>query len=484
MAKAEGKGKLCLFNVQGEVEKQLQIIARERLCESLGMAKPEKKSFQRLDIPIIPKEGDFMLFPFRQLSATIVGGGTWKATDFSKDGVLKRGTKLLNGVPAYLNHIQMVGKEIGTIGEAEWSGPYKNSKGDQVPGGIEAPFVIDSVLEPDLCRKMSSPNSPITSCSVTVIFEWEASHEFEREGDFYWHLGEVIKDGDGNDEMVRRIVTKITAFEESSLVWMGADPFAKMLDDSGQVINIDKAAAFAKYKLSEDPERAKYDPERKFYVVDCLDSEKFLHLSKSSAKFIEPKTENVINMNEELLLFLAAGFGVTVDDLKAGKVTKAQAEKFKIVGSEAFAKMKSAEDFQKEVDAKTALETKVTDLNNEIATLKADKTKLEGEKTTLSATATIGTSVLTKAREEAKRVYGIFSKGKPEKTITDEIEAEVDFEKLEKKIEMWGGKAISEFGGSCAKCGSKEIKFRSSVPTGGEKGEDKEEEFNLAESIL
>lgn len=479
MAKAEGKGKLCLFNIQGEVERQLQIAARERLFESLGLAKPEKKTLQRFDIPIIPKQGDFMLFPFRQLSATIVGAGTYKATDFSKDNVLKRSTPLLMGRPAYLNHMQIVGKEVGTIGDPEWSGGYKNSKGEPVPAGIEAPFVIDSVLEPELCRKMSSPISPIDSCSVTVIFEWEASHEFERDGDFYWHLGETI-----DDEMVRRIATKIIAYEESSLVWLGADPFAKMLDDKGQVINIDKAGAFAKHKLADNPDQAKYDPERKFYVFDCLDSEKFLHLSKSIAKFIEPKTENVINMNEELLAFLAAKFGCTVEELKTGKFDKAKAEKFTIVAADSFAKMKTSEDFEKEVQAKAAAETKITTLTSEVETLKADKTKLEGEKASLAPMATVGTNVLTAAKDEAKRIYGIFSKGKPDATITAEIEGETDFTKLEKKIEMWGGKAVSEFGGSCAKCGHKEIKFRNSVPKEGGEGGEKEEDFNLAESLL
>lgn len=480
--KAEGKGKLLLFKIQSGIDIHLQQLSVARLFKSMSLEMPEKKGIQSFDIPIIPKKEDFMLFPFRQLSATIVGGGSWKATDFSNEAVLKKSTNLMRGVPAYLNHVQLVMKEIGNIGDPEWTPAYKNDKGDLIPSGIDAPFVIDSLLQPELCRKLSSPVSPINSCSVTVVFDWEASHDFEREGDFYWHIGEMIDDGKGT-EMVRRIATKIIAYEESSLVWLGADPYAKMLDSTGQVVNIDRASAFAKHKLAQDPDQSKYDPTAKFWVFDCLDSEKFLHLSKSSTEFIEPKTEKTHHMNEELLQFLSAGFGIKIEDLKAGKFDKASADKFKIVASDSFSKMKSVEDFEKEVQAKTKAEGELATTKTELTKVQGEKTAIEQEKTKLEPMAKIGTDVLKAGKDEAKRLYGIFSKQKPEKTILDEIEAEIDFLKLEKKIEMFGGQAISQFGGSCSKCGNKDIKFRSSVPKEGEEGGNEEESFNLADHI-
>jgi hypothetical protein len=463
--RSEGKGSLSLFNIQSGIDKELNLLGAHRIYEKLGMAKPEAKIVQSFEMPLIPKQEDFFLFPFRHLSATTVGGGTYKATDFSKEGVLKKAYSLLRGKPAYMNHIQLIGQGIGTIGDTEWVPQYKNSKGDLVPGGIEGPFVIDGILHPELVRQLSAPVSPIDSCSVTVAFEWEASHEFEHDSDFFWHLGEIIKDGDGHDEMVRRIVTKILAFEESSLVWMGADPFAKMLNDKGEVINIDRAAAYAKNKFSADRNNAKWDPAAKYFVVDCLDKDFLLHLSKSIIDLEKPKPEKTHHMNEELLLFLAAGFGITVEDLKAGKFEKTKFEKFKIVPTESFAKMKTSEDFEKEVTAKTKVEGELATTKTELTKVQGEKVALETQLTASKALADIGTAQLKAAKDECKRIYGIFAKGKEDKTIADEIEAETSIVKLDAKIKMFGGSAISEFGGKCGECGSSNINFRSSAQT-------------------
>lgn len=478
--KVDGKGKLCLFNVQSEIDRDLSQLSAERIMEKLGMAKPEKKKLQKFDMPLIPKQEDFFMFPFRHLSATVVGGGTYKATDFSKQGVLKKATSYLEGKPAYLNHNQLVGKEVGTVGECEYVGPYKHANGIIVPGGIEAPFVIDSILNPELVRQLSSPVSPINSCSVTVIFDWEASHDFENASDFYWHLGEMIDDGDGTPKMVRRIVNEVSSFEESSLVWMGADPYAKMLDDDGELINIDKAAAFAMNKFSNDPDNRKWDSGRKYFVFDCLDNQKLLHLSKS---FKEPKTENINPMEKDLLDFLASFFKTTPDKIKNGEFKKADAEKFEIVLKDEFTGMKTKADSVESLSKdKTTAETKVTELNGTIATLTADKTKLEGEKGELKKSADSFAVILTEAKKEAKRVYGLFAKGKPEKTIEDEIESEVSLEKLDAKIKMFGGQSVHEYGGKCAKCGGTEINFRSSKQ--GEQGEETgETTVNLAETV-
>jgi hypothetical protein len=63
----------------------------------------------------------------------------------------------------------------------------------------------------------------IHSASVDVIFEFEKSHpDLE---DFYYHLGETI-----NGKFVALVATKILSYGEISLVWQGADGFAKRLD--------------------------------------------------------------------------------------------------------------------------------------------------------------------------------------------------------------------------------------------------------------
>lgn len=461
-----GKASLTLFNVQGDVEKEIRILSTDRMLEKLGLAKPEKKTVQGFDLPLVPVQEDYFLFPFRHISATIVGGGTYKATDFSKDGVLKRSTAKLKGKPAYLNHIQEVGREVGVVGDTEFVSGYKHSSGLMVPAGIEAPYILDSKLEgnADLIRKLSAPISPIQSCSVSVIFEWEASHEFEREGDFYWHLGEMI-----DNEMVRRICTNILDYAESSMVWMGADPYAKMLDEKGKIISIDRSQAFSKQSF-KDAGADKFDSGRRFYVFDCLDKKNLLHLSAASEKNSDPKPAS--SMDKELLALLATFFGTTVAKLESGEFKKADADKFTVKPTTEFSKLKSEEDFNKVTGEKkvaeeslATLKTEKTNLETEITNLKADKAKLE-------PMAKVGTDVLTSARAEAKRVYGIFAKGKEEKTILDELEAETDYVKLEAKIKTFGGQAVTEFGAKCGECGSKNISFRTSIPKEGDDNKD------------
>ena len=458
--KIGGTASLQLFTVQDDIQREIKVLSTDRMLTKLGLSKPERKIVQGYDMPVIPVQDDFFLFPFRQLSQTIVGGGSWKATDFSADGVLKKSKKLLVGKPAYLNHNQQVGKEIGTIGDAEWAEPYKHSSGIMVPAGIEAPFILDKNVgdNSDLIRKMMAPISPVQCCSVSVFFDWEASHEFKDQSDFYWQIGNMI-----DEEMVRRNVTKIIDYVESSLVWMGADPFARLLDDNGKVVSIDRTAMYAKNQFADEPDNRKFDSERTYFVFDCFDKEKFLHLSASSSKKTDPKPKDTVMFPDEILAFLAVGFGITVEDIKAGKLDKAKADKFKIVSADSFAAMKTKTDFDVLVGEK-----KVSD--DALAALKLDKTKVDAdlvamtsEKAKLEPLAKVGENVLTLAKAEAKRVYTIFAKEKAEKVILDELEAETDMVKLDAKIKTFGGKAITEFGGKCAKCGGTDINFRSST---------------------
>lgn len=465
--KIQGAGRICLFNVNSDIDKELAKLQAEQIFKKMGLQKTEQKIIEGFDFPLIPKADDFYLFPWRHISACIVGAGSYKATDFSEGNVLKKSLSLLQGRPAYLNHNQVVNEEIGVVGETTWRNSYTNDDGIKIPGGIEAPFVIDGVLQPKLVRQLSSPVSPIDSASVTTIFMWEASHDFEHDGDFYWHLGEEI---DGT--IVRRVAKEMKSYEESSMVWMGADPFAKMLDDNGKIVNIDKAAAYSKNKFSKDPDLSKYDPRAKYYVVDCLDKEKLLHLSNSSIDFSKAKTQNDNTMDDKLIIFLASFFATTPENIKTGKFSVTDAEK--IVTIDGFSKMKTdSQSFATVSTEKASLETKVTGLETEVASLKADKTKLEKTVSDNKVSVDSYAKIITDAKAEAKRIYGVFSKGKPEKTIEDEVEAEVSLEKINKKIEMWGGSAVGQFGGECNSCHSKDISFRSSKPEGEPTGDDK-----------
>lgn len=506
-----GTNKVSLFNIQSEFDSDLKALLAEEQpefkCDNLpdwwtrlDKTKRKELSFAHADIsiPPIPDAEDFFAFPFRHLSETVVGANSFKATDFAnKKGLLSKAAPLLSSRPAYLNHWIAAGEEIGFLGEATYRRKYTNSLGQEVPGGIEAPFILDAVLNGDLVRKMNSPVSPIDSASVTVLFNWVASHEFEDERDFFWHLGEVI-----DDEMVRRNVEEVVQFEESSLVWAGADPYAKMLDENNQVVNIDQAGVFAKNKFSNIEELTERDWVKKYYVFDCLDESKWLHLSKSVEKF--SKTNETHTMKKEFLISLATFLGTTVEALENGQFSNKDLLKYQLITSEAYEKVKTdADGFEAEKKAKEEAEKTVSDNKEKVesydlalpvitkATGKEDfdagikeVLKLSEFKAENEAFATQGKASFEDLKGLAKKTYSAFAQGKPDEAIEKELEEITDPVKLESYIKMWGGKLATHFSAKCTKCNSSEnITFQSSKPNGLNNENDKKELPHLAQSL-
>jgi hypothetical protein len=434
-----------------KLEKERQRVDLIKIHKRLGTFDAEWK-----DLPPFPQESDFLFFPFRHLSATIVGGGSWKATDFSDESVLKRGHKLLEGKPAYVNHNMWVGEEIGVVKDVEFTKSYTNTNGEKIPAGIDAPFVIDQKLEPKLVRRMTSPmGSPIQSASVSVLFDWEASHEFEKEYDFYYHIGEMI---DGS--MVRRIVTEIIDFYESSLVWLGADPYAKMLVD-GEVVNIDRASVVYNGDLKGDAEFGKiYKNFKKFHVFDCHEESITLDLKRSAANYAKPTNDDM-----DFKELIAKMLGISKD-----QVTPEMLQKYSFVAKEDFESFQKFQSDKKshetELQAKVAeiatLKKDVEDKDKELATLQTFKKESEEKAAKEKPFIEYGQKQLEAARKQAKELYTKFVHGKTEKVMLDEIDAS-GVESLNAKILMWGGSVYQKFGAACKKCGSTEVDFRSSV---------------------
>ena len=73
----------------------------------------------------------------------------------------------------------------------------------------------------------------IHSNSVTVQFKWDKSHPNMEDNEFYQKLGTY----DSKGVMVRRIVTEVVRYLETSLVSHGADAFAQKIGDDGKIIN-------------------------------------------------------------------------------------------------------------------------------------------------------------------------------------------------------------------------------------------------------
>ncbi len=420
----------------------------------------------------IPKEEDFLPFTFRHLSATIVGGGTWKATEFPEK-VLKAGHKMLSNKPVFVNHNMEVSNIVGGIGQTKWTPAFTAADGTKVPAGIDGPIWIDGKLHPDLCRKMQAfPVPHIQSVSVTVVFEWEPSHVFEnREGDedmwlFEMRIGQMV---DG--EMVRRVATKIIEFYETSLVWLGADPFAKILDNEGNPLNIEKSAIVGMEKFDKDPLAEIYKKDSKYFIKEsCISNGNKLDLVKrmfkkntetgkstlsnnkennntetfnsntDMEKIIQILAQRLNKKPEEITEDLIAGFVLVPND-EHTSLTKLQKEVGTIEGYQAV--ISERDKFKQDLEAANG-------------TIKSNEPLVKFANSTLEA-----------RKENAIKLYRLTLKdGESEdeaavKVIERAVD-EKDFGTLESLTKQYGGQAFDTLGGKCLECGSTQVDFRDS----------------------
>lgn len=418
---------------------------------------------------LTPELDDYMLFPFRLLSACIVGSGTWKSTDFSNTKILKASLNLLAGKPAYLNHNMYVGNEIGTIGQTVWSNGYTAADGTKVPAGIDGPYVIDSKLFPELCRKLNAPIPSIQSSSVTVFYDWESSHDFKDEWDFYRHLGTEL---DGME--VTRVVTKITDYVESSLVYLGADPYAKKKDNDGNLINIDRHSMMSNSAEDSNPMYKLWKEKNEMYVVQSFSKENSIPLRK---QILENQQNEDKDMVTELQKFIATQLNV-----KPEEVTEETIKGYSFVKSDELATLKTAGQKVTSLETeKTQLTAEKTTLTTEKDTLSAEIATLKTEKAGLETHAKFGKELVDAKRIECVEAYTKASMGKPDQVIIDEINKCDEPAALNAKLKMFGKKMIEEFGGHCDDCGGKKISYRSSQNEGDDTDKNKggEEKVNL-----
>jgi cell division protein FtsB len=167
--------------------------------------------------PLAPSDSEFFRARFRALSQIIIEN---YAIDFTQEGVLEKSVPLLKNQTVYTDHNVDVHNWIGVVENSLWD---KESS----PAGVDADIKIDKQNNPKIVRGLTIDPPAIHSCSVTVFFTWHKSHpdlsdDFFDPDSFWWLLG-TEKDG----ELVRVIVDEITQYGELSLVWQGADPYAK-----------------------------------------------------------------------------------------------------------------------------------------------------------------------------------------------------------------------------------------------------------------
>lgn len=411
--------------------------------ESFGFFDSNNSNFNNYYPDVKPedfvvKDSDLIKPIFRMLSEVIVNKKS-NPVDFSKNGVLKSSMSKLLGQSVYPNHDASVGNEVGSVAKVFWQESYTTNSGVKVPAGINAELAIDAKSNPKLARAINMTPPAVHSNSVTVGFQWEPSHSFKSEDDFWRNLGAIGPD----KNLIRRIATNILLYNETSLVRHGADPFAQKIGDAGKIINPEYAKSV--YSLAyEEKEKPKH-----FYFSY---KEDLINLEETEFKQFEetiptiPNNKSKVKMRE-ILLAMAMTVALSFKDPNADEATL-QAEFEAHIKS-----LKLQADAQPNNDALLRAEKdKVTALTSEVTTLKAG--------TTLQ---TVGETALKALRDDTKRVYGIIKKDKQDATVLTTLE-NADFASLTAFNKDYTEQLEAAFPLECSSCHSTTVSRRVSVP--------------------
>ena len=408
-----------------------------------------------------PKEDEFINPLFRLLSATIVSKN-YNPTDFSLPGVLKASMPLLLGQTVNCDHSTDIGNAIGAVSKVTWQEAYKAENGFMIPAGINGVLKIDGKANPRIARGILMDPTSIHSNSVTVQFRWEKSHPEMDDRDFYEKLGTY--DAKGN--MIRRMVTEIVRYMETSLVSHGADSFAQKIGDNGHIINPTYAQrSWGSYKeYNEDKSKQYFFYDIKQDVDSYQEKINDTHPILNNKEDISNQSEN--NMNKELQEFLEKLFGQNMLSLGEGKEAS-QEEAISLI--------------QDLVSDKASLTQQVTDLTTEKTQLSEQVVKLNTEITSLKVDAAIGQTYVKSLRKTAVANYKKMQGDKLDEKdpilvmLNAETTGATTLEALNKTYEQRLGEL---FPMKCNKCGSKDVGRASSIQENQEDDDDGKESLS------
>lgn len=301
-----------------------------------------------------PKDSEFIEPVFRLLSNCIVAKD-YNPTEFPEE-VLKASMNLLVGQTVNCDHETEIGNAIGSVKSVSWQDSYKADNGVVIPGGINGVLKIDAKANPRIARGILMDPPSIHSNSVTVMFEWEKSHNMS-DAEFREKFNTKLYDG----SLVRRIAKKIIAYRETSLVSHGADPFAQIIAN-GKINNPDYAGA--RYYSYADVQPMDLDTLKtkiSYYDFKGLHQVDTMH---NTSKFINEGNQNPQknnNMNE-VEKFLEQLFGQDMLSLAEGSTPTVEL---------ALSQIKDIiSENQSLSEAKTKAEGEVTSLKEEVDSLK------------------------------------------------------------------------------------------------------------------
>ena len=447
----------------------------------------EQPSLDNMGVPddMIPKPEDFLYAPFRLLSATMVAAGSWRSTMFPAK-VLKKATGMLLKKGVFTDHDDRPKNWTGYVAKTMWQNATQQN-GKTIPGGINGLLAIDTTIERNRDIAKGIVSGAVYSNSVGIQFYYKMSHDYETPWEFSDKVGTMHEDG----RMVHLEVTEIVDIHETSLVYLGADPYAKRIGNDG-LINIDNGGVYEGLTKDSTKLLFKKEYETNKFNIPCGLHENVLLLTgkKDSTNFVANNQNTEIDMNEKILAALLTKFGVSkVEDLTEEFIKdfgKQETSTLSAVKSLALTKVQESNTAIDSVNLNKFVESHVFVSSTELEGLKQSGSKIEGletkiteleaAKVTLSANAELGEEFLNSQRDLAKKYFRL---DKLNKVGAEEIETICGmFDKaspteLQALIKQHGLTIGGQFSYTCGDCGSPKFKFQSSKETeGGESKED------------
>lgn len=389
---------------------------------------------------LTPNADEFIEPVFRLLSSTIVSKN-WNPTDFSQPGVLKASMRMLLGQTVNCDHSTDIGNAIGSVSQVMWQEGYKDGN-FMIPAGINGVLKIDGKANPRIARGILMDPPSIHSNSVTVQFKWDKSHPGMDDRDFWDKLGTYDEKGN----MVRKVVTEVVRYLETSLVSHGADSFAQKIGEDGKIINPEFAkrtwTSFAEYQ--EDTKKAYYFTD---FKEDINSYQENNDTPQNNINQNNPLNNNT--MNKELKEFLEKLFGDNLLSLAEGQEVSTELALSAV---------------QSLVNGKKTLEDNITNLTTEKNQLSEQITQKDAEIANLTAMATVGKNHIASLREEVVGNYKKLKGDKVDETIVTMLNAETTgLQTLISLNKDYKAQLEEKFPLTCSKCGSHDVTRSSSV---------------------
>jgi hypothetical protein len=390
---------------------------------------------------LTPKDEEFIEPMFRLLSETIVSKN-WNPTDFGQNGVLKVSMKMLLGQTVNCDHETNIGNAIGAVSQVMWQESYKDGS-FTIPAGINGILKIDGKANPRIARGILMEPPSIHSNSVTVQFKWDKSHPQMEDNEFYQKLGTY----DSKGVMVRRIVTEIVRYLETSLVSHGADSFAQKIGSDGKIIN----PTFAK-RTWASYEEYRDDKSKQYFFTDYKSDLSSFQENDTRDSFNDNDAKdnhsNENNMNE-FEKFLESLFGDNMLTLEEGKEMNQET----VVAC-----------IQNLVSSRNTLQTSVDNLTTEKTSLTEQISNLNAEVANLKEMATVGKNHIASLRENAVETYKKLMGENADETIVTMLNAETTgITTLVSLTKDYQARLEEKFPLTCSKCGSKDVNRASSI---------------------